>query len=102
MIHLRKFDSQNEGIKLATNKFINKLFKGYNYSIYLAGPDVFRAQEKVKEVSKALKEVSTKYKQKSHFPLDNASTNIAIVRTLRYTKSTVGFLAKDIQTRKIA
>ena len=72
MIHLRKFDSQNEGIKLATNKFINKLFKGYNYSIYLAGPDVFRAQEKVKEVSKALKEITKKYKQKSHFPLDNA------------------------------
>ena len=34
--------------------------------------------------------------------LDNASTNTAILRTLRYTKSTVGILAKEIQTRKIA
>jgi len=72
MIYLKGFDNKNEGIKSTANKFINKLFKGYNYNIYLAGPDVFRAQEKIKEVSSALKEISLKYKHKSHFPLDNA------------------------------
>jgi nucleoside 2-deoxyribosyltransferase len=69
-----KFQPSNEELnfKLGLNKLLNKLFKGYNYNIYLAGPDVFRAEEKVKEVSKALKEVAAKYKQHGHFPLDNA------------------------------
>jgi len=73
MRHLRKFDNNiNEDIKLKINKLINKIFKGYNYNIYLAGPDVFRAEQQVKNVSKALKEIASKYKQSAHFPLDNA------------------------------
>jgi len=69
-----KFQPTNEelNIKINVSKWINKLLRGYNYNIYLAGPDVFRAEEKVKEVSKALKDVAAKYKQYGHFPLDNA------------------------------
>ena len=47
-----KFQPTNEelNIKINVSKWINKLLRGYNYNIYLAGPDVFRAEEKVKEV----------------------------------------------------
>ena len=49
-----------------------KILRGYNFNIYLAGPDVFRAEQKVKEVSKALKDIASHYHQHGHFPLDNA------------------------------
>ena len=61
----------NEEINI--KRFINKLLKTpiFNYKIYLAGPDVFRAEKQVQEVSKALKEISARYDQTAHFPLDS-------------------------------
>lgn len=39
--------------------------------IYLAGPDVFRSEEKIKETSSSLKQVCASYGHLGHFPLDN-------------------------------
>ena len=69
---IQTFNRFKTNEELNLKKLFNKLFKGYNYNIYLAGPDVFRAEHQVQEVSKALKEIAAKYKQHGHFPLDNA------------------------------
>jgi len=41
-----------------------------HFTIYLAGPDVFRTKKEVKNVTAALKKVSEKYGHTGSFPLD--------------------------------